>query len=48
MSEEMSETAEHSGGDLLDEVAAGDIKTGVRNASKMLLLRRYCPAFCIA
>jgi hypothetical protein len=37
MFEEMLETAEHSAGDLLDEVAAGDIKTRVRNGSKILL-----------
>jgi len=30
----MLETAEHSAGKLRDEVAAGDIKTDVRNGSK--------------
>jgi hypothetical protein len=34
--------AEHSAGNLLDEVAAGDIKTGVRNS------RRYCCLSAIA
>jgi hypothetical protein len=44
MFEGMLETAEHSAADLLDEVAAGDIKIGVRNGSKILLLDRYCPS----
>jgi hypothetical protein len=44
MFEEMLETAEHSAGDLLDEAAAGDIKTRVRNGSKILLLKRCCPS----
>jgi len=37
MFEGMLEAAEHAAGDLLDEVAAGDITTGVRNSSKTLL-----------
>ena len=44
MFEEMLETAEHSAGDVLDEVAVGDIKTRVRNGSKILLLKRCCPS----